>query len=100
LRQAYLFLAKRLAVGGTGVMLVRRAISDMIQTTSAPAKKALKTAPVRSQLRSIPEAENARPRAKAPPIIIAPRFYRPTSRGWAKKYALSMPPVPIGSMST
>ena len=27
---------------------------------------------MRSQLRSIPEAENARPRAKAPPIIIAP----------------------------
>jgi hypothetical protein len=27
---------------------------------------------MRSRLRSIPEAENARPRAKAPPIIIAP----------------------------
>ena len=27
---------------------------------------------MRSQLRSIPEAENARPRTKAPPIIIAP----------------------------
>src|ERR1700756_5106959 len=29
LGQPYLFLAKRLAVGGTGVMPVRRAISDM-----------------------------------------------------------------------
>src|SRR6516164_4868535 len=36
---------------------------------------------MRSQLRSIPEAENARPRAKAPPSIIAPSIL---SAGFAR----------------